>query len=49
MMRSFLDAGCEVVAVGDGPEGEWAPKFRELGIRYRQIYPMIAGVGSAFL
>lgn len=37
MMRSFLDAGCEVVAVGDGPEGEWAPKFRELGIRYRQI------------
>ena len=42
MMRSFLDAGCEVVAVGDDPEGEWAPKFRELGIRYRQIYPMIA-------
>lgn len=37
MMKSFLTAGCEVVAVGDGPEGEWEPKFRELGIRYRQI------------
>ena len=37
MMKSFLAAGCEVVAVGDGPEGEWEPKFRELGIRYRQI------------
>ena len=37
MMKSFLAAGCEVVAVGDGPEEEWEPKFRELGIRYRQI------------
>lgn len=37
MMQSFLAAGCQVVAVGDGPEEEWAPKFRELGIRYRQI------------
>ena len=37
MMRSFLDAGCEVIAVGDGAEGEWAEKFREIGIRYRQI------------
>ena len=37
MMRSFLDAGCEVIAVGDGPESEWAARFQELGIRYRQI------------
>ena len=37
MMRSFLDAGCEVLAVGDGPEAEWAERFRQLGIRYRQI------------
>ena len=37
MMRSFLDAGYEVLAVGDGAEEEWAPKFAELGIRYRSI------------
>ena len=37
MMRSFLDAGCEVLAVGDGPEEEWAERFRQMGIRYRQI------------
>ena len=37
MMRSFLDAGCEVLAVGDGPEAEWTGKFADLGIRYRQI------------
>ena len=37
MMKSFLDSGCEVVAVGDGPEEEWSPKFRDLGIRYRRI------------
>lgn len=37
MMKSFLAAGCEVVAVGDGSESEWAEKFQELGIRYRQI------------
>lgn len=37
MMRSFLEAGCEVLAVGDGAEEEWAPKFAELGIRYRSI------------
>lgn len=37
MMKAFADAGCEVVAVGDAPETEWAEKFRELGIRYRQI------------
>lgn len=37
MMQSFRKAGCEVLAVGDGPESEWAERFRELGIRYRQI------------
>lgn len=37
MMKSFMNAGCEVLAVGDGPEEEWTPKFAELGIRYRQI------------
>lgn len=37
MMRSFREAGCEVLAVGDGPEEQWAERFAELGIRYRQI------------
>ena len=37
MMKSFMNAGCEVLAVGDGSEEEWAPKFAELGIRYRSI------------
>lgn len=37
MMRSFQDVGYDVLAVGDGAEEEWAPKFAELGIRYRSI------------
>lgn len=37
MMQSFREAGCEVLAVGDGPEEEWSGKFADLGIRYRQI------------
>jgi len=37
MMKSFQAAGCEVLAVGDAPEEEWADRFREIGIRYRQI------------
>lgn len=37
MMKSFLNAGYEVLAVGDGAESEWSVRFRELGIRYRQI------------
>lgn len=37
MMKSFLNAGYQVVAVGDGPEAEWKEKFNDLGIRYRQI------------
>ena len=37
MMKSFIHAGYEVVAVGDGPEAEWVEKFHAMGIRYRQI------------
>ena len=37
MMKTFADAGCEVMAVGDAPETEWAEKFRKFGICYRQI------------
>ena len=37
MMKSFLEAGCEVLAVGDGAESEWAERFAQLGIRYRAI------------
>ena len=37
MMQSFRKAGHEVLAVGEGAEAEWSPKFADLGIRYRQI------------
>lgn len=37
MMQSFLEAGYEVLAVGDAPEAEWEARFQELGIRYRSI------------
>lgn len=37
MMKSFIQSGCEVLAVGDGAEEEWSPKFGAYGIRYRQI------------
>lgn len=37
MMQAFLNAGYDVVAVGDAPEAEWCDKFLQLGIRYRQI------------
>ena len=37
MMKSFISAGCEVVAVGDAPEEEWKDRFSELGITYHQI------------
>ncbi len=37
MMKAFLQAGCEVVAVADEPEQDWCEKFAELGIRYRSI------------
>ena len=37
MMQSFRKAGYEVLAVGDGPDEEWAERFADLGIRYWQI------------
>ena len=38
MMKSFLAKGYNVVAVGQEPEEDWAEKFSEMGIRYRQLY-----------
>ena len=38
MMRAFLDAGCEVVAMGDEPEASWAGYFTDRGIRYRSFF-----------
>ncbi len=38
MMRYFLQAGYEVVAVGQEPEEQWIKPFEEVGIRYRQLY-----------
>lgn len=38
MMRAFIDAGCEVVAMGDEPEGRWAGYFEEREIRYRSFF-----------
>ena len=37
MMKSFQNAGCQVVAVGNAPEQEWAGQFQALNIRYHQI------------
>lgn len=37
MMQSFREAGCEVVAVGDGAESQWRTQFAARGITYRQI------------
>ena len=37
MMKSFLAAGCQVIAVGDGEESQWRDRFAELGITYYQI------------
>ena len=37
MMKAFLDKGCEVVAVGNESEEEWALRFHNEGIGYRQI------------
>lgn len=38
MMRAFLDAGCEVVAMGNEPEAAWTGYFEERGIRYRSFF-----------
>ncbi len=38
MMKGFVSAGYEVVALGQDPESDWADKFAEHNIRYRQLY-----------
>ncbi len=37
MMKTFAALGHEVLAVGDGPEDQWAERFSKEGIRYRSI------------
>lgn len=37
MMKSFITAGYQVVAVGQLPEEEWKDQFSLYGIRYRQL------------
>ena len=37
MMKAFKECGCDVFAVGNEDEKEWANKFAERGIIYRQI------------
>lgn len=37
MMKDFKALGYNVVAAGQLPESEWAEKFAEFGIKYRQI------------
>ncbi len=37
MMKAFQKQGYEVLAVGEGPEEDWAQRFQEEGIRYRSI------------
>ncbi|MGN0866693.1 MAG: glycosyltransferase family 4 protein [Oligosphaeraceae bacterium] len=37
LMRAFLARGWEVVALGPGEEGEWAPRFSRHGVRFRSV------------
>ncbi|MBQ8830070.1 MAG: glycosyltransferase family 4 protein [Oscillospiraceae bacterium] len=37
MMKAFVNAGCEVLAIGDAPEEEWCERFLQIGVRYRSI------------
>lgn len=37
MMKDFLAAGYNVVAVGQLPEEEWSEKFASFGVKYRQL------------
>ena len=37
MMKSFLNRGYNVVAVGQEPEAQWSEQFAVMGIRYRQL------------
>lgn len=36
MMKSFQNSGCEVIAIGNESESEWAEKFESNNIRYVQ-------------
>ena len=37
MMRAFVEAGCEVIAVGHDPSGQWNEFFENVGISYRAV------------
>lgn len=38
MMKSFIEKGYRVVAVGQESESEWSERFAAMGIRYRRLY-----------
>lgn len=38
MMRDLIDAGCEVVALGDSRDVSWHTYFESRGIRYRSFF-----------
>ena len=38
MIKAFLEAGHEVVAVGNEAEQDWVNKFAEMGVKYRQTF-----------
>lgn len=44
MMKSFKECGCDIFAVGNEAEKDWAEKFAENGITYRQIIVQRNGV-----
>ena len=47
MMTAFLDAGYEVVAIGNEPEEKWNKQFADRAIGYRQIYVERNGTNPA--
>ena len=47
MMKSFAEAGCDVVALGEAPEDEWNDFFAEIGVRYRSYYTDRNGTNPA--
>lgn len=44
MMKSFINCGCEVFAVGNEDESKWEEKFLEQGITYKKIFVRRNGV-----
>lgn len=38
MMKDFIKHGHYVIALGPEPEAEWSDKFKEKGIKYKQIF-----------